>query len=131
MNRRSLRRLCAALVLIAALVRCGAPTVQADLVTPDPTPTLTPTPEVWDLPAPVIPEPFGVQVHFMHPNAREVGRLAAGGFRWVRMDLFWNEVERSPGRYDFSAYSKGWRARSGRNQPSFLWMRRCCRCNRR
>lgn len=32
--------------------------------------------------------------------------LAAAGFRWVRMDFNWAEIEREKGRYDFSAYDQ-------------------------
>ncbi len=72
------------------------PTVQA---TPTSTPTVTP-----GLPARRIPETFGVAIHFTHPGAGELAMIRAGGIRWLRMDLFWGEVEREPGRYTFTAY---------------------------
>jgi len=57
------------------------------------------------LPGRVIPEPFGVNIHFTQPDPGEANLLAAAGFRFVRMDLFWHTIEREiPGRYDFSAY---------------------------
>lgn len=83
------------------------------------TPTLTPTPagegaseaalftlpSHETLPGRVIPEPFGVNIHFTQPDPGEANLLAAAGFRFVRMDLFWHTIEREiPGRYDFSAY---------------------------
>jgi hypothetical protein len=32
--------------------------------------------------------------------------LAASGARWVRIDFAWDEVEKLPGQYDFSAYDR-------------------------
>jgi hypothetical protein len=79
-------------------------------VTPAPTvtvPTPTPRPVEWLLPSHAIPEPFGVNIHFTDPDPGEMAMLAAGGFRFVRMDLFWHKIEREiPGRYDFSAYDR-------------------------
>lgn len=86
----------------------------------EPTPTPTPTPATlaaeaapaglpshWSLPGRIIPEPFGVNIHFTQPAPGELSLLAAGGFRFVRMDLFWHTIEREiPGRYDFSAYDR-------------------------
>ncbi len=85
------------------------------------TPTATATPAAADpaalaplglpshetLPGRVIPEPFGVNIHFTQPDPGEANLLAAAGFRFVRMDLFWHTIEREiPGRYDFSAYDR-------------------------
>ncbi len=94
-----------------------APTVSLGfLLTPTATPTATitaeallrptppPRPGGWMLPEPVVPEPWGVNIHFTHPSPPEVAMLADLGVRFVRMDLFWHEVEREPGRYDFSDY---------------------------
>ncbi|MGC9467319.1 MAG: cellulase family glycosylhydrolase [Anaerolineae bacterium] len=70
-------------------------------------PTVTtpePHPEVWSLPERVVPHPFGVEIHFTRASRQELDYLAAGGFKWVRMDLFWHTVEKTPGRYDFSEY---------------------------
>ena len=71
--------------------------------TPTPTPP-TPLPPALNLPEPVVPEPFGAEIHFIHPDYKEVAQLAASGVRFVRMDLFWHEVEQEEGRYDFSGY---------------------------
>lgn len=91
-----------------------APTVSLGfLVGATVTPTLTPSlpaPVLVDTPSPelpgrVIPEPLGVNIHFTQAEPGEADLLAAGGFRFVRMDLFWHTIEREiPGRYDFSAY---------------------------
>lgn len=96
-------------------------------VTPYPTPTVRPTPlptiiipmltrtaplvttpqprpEQWHLPERVVPEGFGVEIHFTRTSRQELDYLASGGFKWVRMDLFWHTIEKERGRYDFSEY---------------------------
>jgi len=49
---------------------------------------------------------LGVNIHFTDPRPGELDMLAAGGFRWVRMDFAWGRTERESGRYDFSAYER-------------------------
>jgi hypothetical protein len=56
------------------------------------------------VPEPVVPQPFGVNIHFTQAPERELNLLADGGFRFVRMDLFWHDVEKQKGVYDFSHY---------------------------
>lgn len=56
------------------------------------------------LPRQEVPLPFGVNIHFTSPRPGEMGQLAAGGFKLVRMDFAWGSVEREKGVYDFSAY---------------------------
>lgn len=56
-------------------------------------------------------EPFatdglGVNIHFTDPRPGEVEMIAAGGFRWVRMDCHWADIEKEKGVYDFSAYDR-------------------------
>jgi hypothetical protein len=58
------------------------------------------------LPLPGTTEGLGVNIHFTDPKPGEMKMLAAGGFRWVRMDLVWSATERERGRYDFSAYDR-------------------------
>ena len=105
-----------------AITPTPAPTVSlgflvGETVTPTLTPTLPPVAPAEDvvfglpshatLPGRVIPEPFGVNIHFTRPDPGEMELLAAGGFRFVRMDLFWHTIEREiPGRYDFSEYDR-------------------------
>src|SRR5262249_8354908 len=36
----------------------------------------------------------------------EITMLADAGFRWVRMDFDWNEIEVEKGRYNFSKYDR-------------------------
>ncbi|MEA3206972.1 MAG: polysaccharide biosynthesis protein PslG [Chthoniobacter sp.] len=58
------------------------------------------------LPPPVVPECFGVNIHFTDPQPGEMEMLAAAGFKWVRTDLTWAGTERNAGEYDFSAYDR-------------------------
>jgi len=58
------------------------------------------------LAAPVLPDGLGVNIHFTDPKPGEMEMLAAGGFRWVRMDLGWGATERVKGQYDFSRYDR-------------------------
>jgi hypothetical protein len=85
--------------------------------TPTPIPTisipmLTTTPTITNhiedshgyLPDRIVPDAFGVEIHFRRTTKRELDYLAAGGFKWVRMDFFWHLVETEKGRYNFSDY---------------------------
>jgi polysaccharide biosynthesis protein PslG len=72
--------------------------------TAPPIPTPRTRPDLWTLPDRVVPESFGVEIHFTHASRQELDYLAAGGFRWVRMDLFWHTIEKELGKYDFSEY---------------------------
>jgi hypothetical protein len=47
----------------------------------------------------------GVNIHFTEDD-RALDIAAEAGFRWVRMDLVWRQVEREPGTYDFRAYDE-------------------------
>ncbi len=78
-----------------------APTPQGGLLHPPPSAA---HPGAWMLTEPIVPEPWGVNIHFTQPSSREMAMLSDLGVRFVRMDLFWHEVEREPGQYDFSAY---------------------------
>ncbi len=139
-------------LLLCLLAGCAAPVVQADLMAPVPsetvtasptptvaatsTPTLTPTATatptsiptivipiltqtvtptialaeaasplmVSSLPERVVPEPFGVNIHFTRALPGELSLLSAAGFGWVRMDMTWNIVEQEQGRYNFAEY---------------------------
>jgi hypothetical protein len=48
---------------------------------------------------------LGVNIHFTRDD-RALDIIKAAGFKWVRMDLVWIDVEKKPGVYDFSAYDK-------------------------
>ena len=58
------------------------------------------------LPSAVVPDGLGVNIHFTDARPGELEMLAAGGFRWVRMDFSWGGTERRQGEYDFSAYDR-------------------------
>ncbi len=49
---------------------------------------------------------LGVNIHFTDARPGEMEMLAAGGFRWIRMDFGWARTEREKGDYDFSAYER-------------------------
>jgi hypothetical protein len=93
----------------AAATPTPIPTIVIPILTQTVTPTVvaaeaTPTPIPNTLPERVIPEPFGVNIHFTRALPGELSLLSAGGFRWVRMDMFWNAVEQVQGRYEFWEY---------------------------
>ena len=52
------------------------------------------------LPAPAIPDSFGVNIHFTG-IPRDLKMIADAGFKFIRMDLAWSRVERTKGEYDF------------------------------
>ncbi|MCA1595201.1 MAG: cellulase family glycosylhydrolase [Chloroflexi bacterium] len=58
------------------------------------------------LPALRVPNALGVNIHFTEAPGSEMSQLAAGGFRFVRMDYDWNRIEPTPGHYDFSTYER-------------------------
>lgn len=58
------------------------------------------------LPEAVVPQAFGVNIHFTDPKPGEMNMLAEAGFAWIRMDLTWAATEREKGQYDFSAYDR-------------------------
>jgi hypothetical protein len=57
-------------------------------------------------PVPVIPDGFGVNIHFTDPQPGEMRMLAASGVRWVRMDFKWDLTETAKGKYDFAPYDR-------------------------
>lgn len=68
------------------------------------------SPAPTTLPSAAIPDCLGVNIHLTDPKPGEMAMLAGGGFKWVRMDMLWNEswssVEKVKGVYDFSAYDR-------------------------
>jgi len=54
------------------------------------------------LPGLVIPDGFGVNVHFTG-EPQDLDLIRDGGFRFIRMDLSWSHVERQKGIYDFES----------------------------
>jgi hypothetical protein len=55
---------------------------------------------------PVIPNGFGVNIHFIDPKPGEMKMLAESGVRWVRMDFKWDLTESAKGIYDFAPYDR-------------------------
>jgi hypothetical protein len=53
-----------------------------------------------------VPDCVGVNVHFTSAQPGEMEMLATAGFRWVRMDCSWSEIEKVKGHYDFSEFDK-------------------------
>lgn len=52
------------------------------------------------LPALAVPDGFGVNIHF-RGQPRDLDLIADAGFKFIRMDLTWESVEREKGVYDF------------------------------
>ena len=82
------------------------PTIVIPMLTRTAPLTITPEagPVLWQLPERVIPEPFGAEIHFTRASREELDYIAAGGFRWIRMDMFWHSIETAPGSYNFAEY---------------------------
>ncbi|MHC1769068.1 MAG: cellulase family glycosylhydrolase [Verrucomicrobiia bacterium] len=54
----------------------------------------------------VIPEGVGVNIHFTRGHEQDLDKIAAAGFKFIRMDFGWSGIEREKGRYDWSAYDE-------------------------
>jgi len=80
--------------------------------------------EAGGLPGLVVPEGLGVNIHFAGPSPlelRDLDMIAYAGFKLVRMDLFWEAVERERGVYDFSSYDALTEALRGRGlRPLYI-----------
>jgi len=57
-----------------------------------------------ELPEPVLPAGVGVNIHFTTGHEKDLDLIAAGGFRFIRMDFGWGGIERKKGEYNWSAY---------------------------
>ncbi len=77
----------------AALAGCDEPPVVSTR------PASTP-----GLPALVLPAGLGVNLHLTSTTHAQIAQLARVGFRFARLDLLWDQVERRRGYYDFSTY---------------------------
>jgi hypothetical protein len=58
----------------------------------------------YPLPSLTVPSGWGVNIHFANPKPGEVEKIAAAGFRWIRYDFYWDQIEKRRGQYDFSNY---------------------------
>ena len=59
-----------------------------------------------ELPEPVLPAGVGVNIHFVEGHQRDLDLIAAGGFKFIRMDFGWAAIEQSKGQYHWSEYEE-------------------------
>jgi hypothetical protein len=59
-----------------------------------------------EIPPLVLPAGVGVNIHFVGGHGRDLDLIAAGGFKFVRMDFVWGAIEQKPGQYDWSDYER-------------------------
>lgn len=58
------------------------------------------------IPAPVLPEGVGVNIHFVTGHERDLDLIAAAGFKFIRMDFAWTAIEKEKGKFDWSEYDQ-------------------------
>ena len=58
------------------------------------------------IPPAVIPAGVGVNIHFVTGRGRDLDLITNAGFKFVRMDLSWEQTERKAGIYDWSEYDE-------------------------
>lgn len=58
------------------------------------------------LPALVIPQGVGINIHFARGHEDHLDLIAAAGIKVVRMDFHWAGTERAKGQYNFDAYDE-------------------------
>ncbi len=56
------------------------------------------------IPETVIPASVGVNIHFVTGGAKDLDMISEIGFKHIRMDMFWNRIEKVKGKYDWSSY---------------------------
>ncbi len=82
---------------------------------PTPTPQPTPTPEPVQAAAPTpqpavasavgnLPFDYGIQVDPRGNKAANIGHIQALGFRWVKLQMPWKDVEPNPGDYQWGMW---------------------------
>ncbi|MBI5385203.1 MAG: cellulase family glycosylhydrolase [Verrucomicrobia bacterium] len=59
-----------------------------------------------DIPPLVLPEGVGVNIHFTRGHEQDLDLIAAGGFKFIRMDFGWGGIERRKGEYNWAAYDE-------------------------
>ena len=62
--------------------------------------------EAAELPEPILPAGVGVNIHFVTGHLQDLDKIAAAGFKFVRMDFSWGGTERERGVYDWSQYDQ-------------------------
>lgn len=58
------------------------------------------------IPPLVIPEGVGVNIHFVRGHEPDLDKIAAAGFKFIRMDFGWGGIERKKGEYDWTGYDE-------------------------
>ncbi|WP_186806727.1 GH39 family glycosyl hydrolase [Priestia megaterium] len=53
-----------------------------------------------------IPKGIGVNIHGNNLSEQEVKKMKDAGVDYIRVDLFWNTIEKKKGHYDFREYDK-------------------------
>ena len=59
-----------------------------------------------EIPEPVLPAGVGVNIHFVTGHERDLDLIAAGGFKFVRMDFHWEVIETSQVEYNWAGYDE-------------------------
>ena len=59
-----------------------------------------------ELPELILPAGVGVNIHFVTGHRQDLDKIAAAGFKFVRMDFSWGGTEREPGVYDWASYDQ-------------------------
>jgi hypothetical protein len=59
-----------------------------------------------EIPGPILPAAVGVNIHFTRGHERDLDLIAAAGFKFIRMDFFWDSIEKKRGEYDWSGYNE-------------------------
>jgi len=59
-----------------------------------------------DLPELTLPQGVGVNVHFVRGHEQDLDRIAAAGFKFIRMDFGWGAIERRRGEYSWAEYEE-------------------------
>lgn len=58
-----------------------------------------------ELPAPRLADALGVDIPVLESGSDLADRVSKAGFRWVRLHVFWKDVEREKGVYRFEKYA--------------------------
>lgn len=59
-----------------------------------------------EIPATVIPNGVGVNIHFVAGHEQDLDLIAAAGFKFIRMDFAWEAIEKQKEEYDWSEYDR-------------------------
>lgn len=58
------------------------------------------------IPEPVLPAGVGANIHFIIGHEGDLDKIAAAGFKFVRMDFFWESTEPKRGEFVWAAYEE-------------------------